>query len=362
MNGCNNENDAPSAEQEHTAEERMTLSINDVIHPEVKAELPPLPEPLPHFPQHYHQTFYRFQEAISMGNEAEADRSVQECITLAETRGEHLDWILHMRRVLGIMLMDAKMYDSAKRHLTEVAKQRGGGRYVHSLAFCTALSGDIDGGFSLLVDEIDRTPSDRDVLLPAILVFLEHPRINLPSEIMFEKIDDLMNRVETEKPVDPRTIFALANYFVIRGNPERAISLLEEGLARDNLEDTWDSFFQINLAYIYFAAGQHTQAFEFVDKVLETESNNITLLGTTGFFLLDAGKPTEAIPVLLHAVELSNQSPYYRMGLAYALHLDGQTARSRQEFDVIRYQFPRLASELTKDRKAMYDALLLAHP
>jgi hypothetical protein len=83
------------------------------------------------------------------------------------------------------------MFDSAIRHLSETAQR--GGTLVYPLALCVARSGDVDGGFSLLLDEIDLMPSAMPVLLPAILVLLAQVQ---PSEAIYERIDTLMNRIE----------------------------------------------------------------------------------------------------------------------------------------------------------------------
>jgi len=355
-----NNEDKTSLDESNTGEKPAILQDEVAeFSGEVKVESPTLPVPHSHFPDHYRPTFSLFEEAISNGNEAEADRIAQECITLAETRNEPLNLILTLHLVLGKGFLSVEMYDSAHRYLTEVAKQCRG-IYVHPLAFCMALSGDADGGFTLLMDEINRNSSVMDVLLPAILVFLEHERINLPSETMFEKIDDLMNRVETEKPVDPRTIFALANYWLVRGKQERAISLYEEALIRDDLNDPLAWVFRNNLAMLYSdVLGQHTKALEVVDKALETNRDNFTLLYTKGTIYLNAGEPALSIPVLQRAVELSCQLPIHCLCLAYALHLDGRDDESRRYFDVFR---DAIVPARLLENNAMFDALMAAHP
>ena len=180
---------------------------------------------------------------------------------------------------------------------------------------------------------------------------------------MFEKIDSLMNRVDTEKPASLEAIFALAGYWAVRGNPERAMSLYEEGLTRDDLNDEWDFVFRNYLVHLYSEVlGQHQKALEVVEQALATNRDNVTLLNTKGLILINAGDPSAAIPVLQRAVELTNQQPFYRMNLAYALHLDGQTTQSRRYFDAARDQLIPFIPDMNKMDKAMYAALLLAHP
>jgi tetratricopeptide (TPR) repeat protein len=231
---------------------------------------------------------------------------------------------------------------------------------------CIARSGDADAGFTLLLDEIDRDPLVRDVLLPAILVLQAQVK---PSEEMFEKIDDLMSRVETEEPVSPETIRSLADYWILRGQPERAIPLYEKGLTLDNLNETQAFVFRNNLAMLYSQVlGQHQRALVVVDQALATRRDNITLLNTKGLILINAGRPAEAIPILQRAVELPpHRLPIYYMHLAYALHLDGRVALARREFDAVRDSLIPLISTMSpqfvKERnKAMYDVLMLAYP
>ena len=329
-----------------------------LIRADAKAESPPLPPTVAQLPEPYNQMGAQVWEAITNGNEAEADRIAQECIKLAETQSEHPNLLLFLRLELGKWFLDAEMYDSAHRHLSEVAKH--GGKNVYPLALCKAKSGDVDGGFTILLDEIDRTPSAMPQLLPAILVLQAQVK---PSETMFEKIDGLMNHVETKEPVILEAILSLTDWWIIRGKPERAIPLYEEGLTRDNLDDTRTFVFSNNLARLYSEVlGQHQKALDVVNKALETNRDQISLLDTKGLILINAGNSKEAIPVLQRVVELSNQHPIFCMHLAYALHLGGRDAESRQYFDAAKEQLVLLVPNMTKENKAMYDALLLAHP
>ncbi|MCL2710335.1 MAG: tetratricopeptide repeat protein, partial [Planctomycetaceae bacterium] len=161
----------------------------------------------------------------------------------------------------------------------------------------------------------------------------------------------------------PEMITALADYWIVRGKPEWAIPLYEKTLALGNLDDTRAFVFRNNLAMLYsHVLGQHQKALEVVDKALETNRDNFTLLNTKGLILINAGRPADAIPVLQRAVELSHQLPIYCMHLAYAFHLDGRVAQARRYFDVTRDQLVPLAPSMTKENKAMYDALMVAYP
>ena len=327
---------------------------------------PRLPASLAQLPPPYSQMGTLVWEAIAQGNEAEADRIAQVCIKLAETQDEHPDLIFALHFRLGQMLLNAEMYDSAHRYLSEFVKLGGD---VFLLARCKMISGDVDGGFSLFLNEIDRVPPHRTVLLQDMVRFFQQGY--QPSEIMLRKTDDLMSRVETEEFVDPERIRFIADYWIVRNEPERAIPLYqraillyEEVLTRDNLDDSpvpaW--IFRNNLAMLYSEVhGQHRKALEIMDEALATNRDNVTLLNIKGLILINAGNPTGAIPVLQRVVELSDQLPIFCMHLAYAFYLDGRNAESRQYFVAARDQLIPLVPTMSKENKAMYDVLMAAY-
>jgi len=142
-------------------------------------------------PQPYGRMYSQIREAVDNEDAMEADSIARQCIRLAEIRGERPELIFTLHLTLGKVFLDAGMFTSAIRHLSETARR--GGTFIYPLALCVARSGDIDGGFSLLLDEIDLMPSAMPVLLPAVLVMLAQVQ---PSEAIFERIDSLMNRIE----------------------------------------------------------------------------------------------------------------------------------------------------------------------
>ena len=191
-------------------------------------------------------------------------------------------------------------------------------------------------------------------------------RLTGPVEIMFDvpSVEHVFEMDRRPSPVSsPEMVTALADYWIVRGKPERAIPLYEASLALGNLDDTRAFVFQNNLAMLYSQAlGQHDRALEVVDNALVTRRDNVTLLDTKGLILLNAGRPSEAIPVLQRAVELSCQLPIYCMHLAYALHLDGRPSQARRYLDSARDQLIPLLPNMTTENKAMYDTLLTNYP
>jgi hypothetical protein len=142
-------------------------------------------------PQPFGRMYSQVLDALSNEDPARADAIARESVRLAEIRGERPELMYALHLTLGRAFLDYEMFPSAIRHLAETAKR--GGTYVYPLAICLARSGDIDGGFSRLLNEIDHMPSFMPVLIPPILVMLSQVQ---PSEAVFERIYILMNRIQ----------------------------------------------------------------------------------------------------------------------------------------------------------------------
>ena len=187
-----------------------------------------------------------------------------------------------------------------------------------------------------------------------------------PFEVMFDVpsvsfITEFIDK-KPEHVSNPEMITPLADYWIVRGKPERAIPLYEEALKQENLEDSRALVFQNNLAMLYSQVlGEHAKGLEVVDKALETKKDNTVLLDTKGLIFLNAGNPSEAIPVLQRAVELSCQLTIYCMHLAYALYQEGRASQARRYFDPIRDQLTPTPN-MTKENRAMFDVLQRALP
>ena len=186
-------------------------------------------------------------------------------------------------------------------------------------------------------------------------------------EIMFDvpSVNHLADFIDKKaEPVsNPDVIAALSDYWIVRGKPERAIPLYENCLKHGDLDEPQRMVFQNNLAMLYSRAlGQHDKALETINSALELKKDHTVLLDSKGLILLNNGNAAGAVPVLQRAVELSCQLPVYCMHLAYALHQDGRDSQARRYIDSVRPQLTELAPNMTKENKAMYDALLSALP
>ena len=176
-------------------------------------------------------------------------------------------------------------------------------------------------------------------------------------EIFF---DNRLEDIDVEaKPADhPDFLLVLADYWIVRGKPERAIPLYELGLqkAPDNF------LFQNNLALLVSTAEKdHAKALNIINGALKDRADNVTLLDTKGLILINAGRSDEALPVLQRAVELSCQKPLCVMHYAYALDMEGQTAYAGEWFNKALPLLETSAPTFLKDDKNMFDYLKMRY-
>ncbi|MDR0337443.1 MAG: hypothetical protein LBI18_10165 [Planctomycetaceae bacterium] len=143
------------------------------------------------FPQPYQRMYNQVEKLIFDEDAPNADNVARQCIALAEARREKSELLFSLNLALGKLFFDAGFLESARRHLTIVARQ--GSTNVYPLAVCLAKSQLVDEGFNLILDEISRTPSSQPLLLPSLLLLLSQVR---PSEQVLERIDRLMLRIE----------------------------------------------------------------------------------------------------------------------------------------------------------------------
>ncbi len=155
------------------------------------------------FPQPYQRMYTQVLKSIQDEAPQEADTVAQQCLVLARSRKEPPALIFSLNLALGNIFFSADLYESAERHLKEVAKS--GGVFVYPLAICLAQNKKVDEGYTLILDEIDRTPSSMRELIPSLLICISRVR---PSEAIFQRIDKLMGRIEngerlTLRPSEP---------------------------------------------------------------------------------------------------------------------------------------------------------------
>ena len=149
------------------------------------------------FPQPYQRLYNQAYSAILNQDPQQADLVAKQCLTLAQNRRENVELIYSLNLGFGKLFLDNDMIESSKRHLIDVAKR--GGSYVYPLAVCLAKDRKVDEGFTVILDEIERTPSSRVVLLPSILVLIAQVR---PSETVLSRIDKIVTKIERgERPV-----------------------------------------------------------------------------------------------------------------------------------------------------------------
>jgi tetratricopeptide (TPR) repeat protein len=188
-----------------------------------------------------------------------------------------------------------------------------------------------------------------------------------PFEVMFDVPSvDFLNALTSKVPehaLTPEMVTPLADYWIVRGKPERAIPLYEACLQRGDLDEKRALVFHNNCAMLYSQVlGEHEKALKLVNDALETRRDNYTLLDTKGLILMNSGNPAEAVPHLERAVELSCQVPIYCMHLACALLRDSRLPVARQRLNPVLDKLMESAPSMTKENRKMLDELLTAFP
>lgn len=156
----------------------------------------------------------------------------------------------------------------------------------------------------------------------------------------------------------PEVIVPLADYWIVRGKPERAIPLYRLGLQTD----PGNLLFLNNVAMLLSTVeGKHGEALGVIDNALEDRRDNVTLLDTKGLILMKDNRPDEAIPNLERAVELSCQLPIYCLHLAKALDMAGRENSARNWFDKARPLLEAAPVKMTRDNQNMFDQLRMKY-
>ncbi|MDR2114937.1 MAG: hypothetical protein LBP87_01000 [Planctomycetaceae bacterium] len=179
-------------------------------------------------------------------------------------------------------------------------------------------------------------------------------KVEFMFDVPRENLDKKIEPAET-----PDVLVPLADYWIVRGKPERAIPLYRLGLTKEPN----NIVFQNNLAMLLSTAeGNHEEGLKVIDAALEEHRDNVTLLDTKGIILMNDGRGNEAIPVLQRAVELSCQHPIYCLHLAKAYDLVGQATNARNWFDRSRPLLEAIPGKLTHENKNMFDDLRMKYP
>ncbi|MDR2641734.1 MAG: hypothetical protein LBC74_02950 [Planctomycetaceae bacterium] len=174
------------------------------------------------------------------------------------------------------------------------------------------------------------------------------------------QFDVPFSAIETppKKSDNPKIIGVLANYWLMRNKPERAMALYKKGL--ELVPD--DPLFNNNMAMLMSKVDKdHNGAIAIVDRALESQADDTRLLDTKGLILLNADRAADAIPILERAVTLSCEGPLYLLHLIKALDQNGDEGRARQRFSSsqslingAKSSFSRENLQLFQELKAKY--------
>ena len=99
------------------------------------------------------------------------------------------------------------------------------------------------------------------------------------------------------------------------------------------------------------------EAFDLIDKALESQPDDPRLLDTKGLIYLKNGQPQDAIPLLERAVEISCEGPIYVLHLAYAQLMNGENEKSVTTFEKVRAILITRTDQLFRDNRAMFDEM-----
>lgn len=177
-------------------------------------------------------------------------------------------------------------------------------------------------------------------------------------ELMFDRPLNMINQ-KPQQTTNPDILLPLADYWIVRGKPERAIPLYRRGLD----SDPENLLFQNNLAMLVSEAeGNHSEALKMIDESLKDRHDNVVLLDTKGMILMNAGRPDEAVPVLQRAVELSCQHPIYCLHLAKAMDMADQSTQARNWFDKSRPLLESGTYKMSPTSKTMFEDLRRKYP
>jgi tetratricopeptide (TPR) repeat protein len=153
---------------------------------------------------------------------------------------------------------------------------------------------------------------------------------------------------------NPDIIKVLANYWLVRNKPERAMSLYEKGikLAPD------DPLFNNNLAMLRSKVSKdHNGAITMVDRALDAKPEDLDLLDTKGMILLNADRAADAVPVFEQAVKLSCEGPLFVLHLVKALDQNGDEGRARQRFTSAQSILNGAKDSFSRDNQQMLQEL-----
>ncbi|MGL4595052.1 MAG: tetratricopeptide repeat protein [Thermoguttaceae bacterium] len=212
----------------------------------------------------------------------------------------------------------------------------------------------------------DQTPTDAPTIKPIPNgYFVIWPRltdvktirwtgpVSGPFRAVFDVAEKDVGKIE-EPTKDPNAILPLADYWLMRNNPRKAIELYRIGMNVDpeNLR------FQNNLAMLLSSElGENDEAISLINKALESRIDNVTLLDSKGMILMNAGRPDESLPVLRRAVELSCQHPIYVLHYANAYDMVGDETSARNWFEKARPLLEENPDKMMSENKEMFDQL-----
>lgn len=183
------------------------------------------------------------------------------------------------------------------------------------------------------------------------------PGVQGNYELGFEMTPQEM--VQPSQPIlDPTVLSQLANYWVFRRQPQRAVSIYQRALAVAPEGSPLSLVLNNNYALLLSSSqGNHEAAIDLLNRSLEKFPDSVPLLDSKGLVYLNAGNPVDAVPNFERAVMLSCEGPIYVLHLANALDQIGEGTRAQGWFDKARLPLEGLAPKMSPENRGMFDGL-----
>jgi len=99
------------------------------------------------------------------------------------------------------------------------------------------------------------------------------------------------------------------------------------------------------------------EAYALIDKALESNPDDPTLIDTKGLIHMKNDRPQDAIPLFERAVEITCEGPIYVLHLAYAQMINGDNEKAMTTFEKVRSILVTRVDLLLRDNRAMFDEL-----
>ncbi len=166
------------------------------------------------------------------------------------------------------------------------------------------------------VEQFERTRAlAPDVIAPEFALAELYSQLQLTDRArpLINQLRDETKKHPASAPVDLELALLEANSWLAQTNTANARSALQSVLQ----QHPDDAQIENRVIGAYLAFGDFTNALRLVDRQLAKSPDNVQILNNQATILMQAGRPAEAIPILNHALTLTNL-PAIQLSRAFA--------------------------------------------